>query len=161
MSAVSIRPGPEYPQLSKCRLSTWRTGCSWQYIYTCLVAASLIDFVSKNNIYFHIPHNMKLPASLTLLVQALAVFGADTTSWKSRTIYFALTDRIARDANDNGGGSCGNLGDYCGGTFKGLQGKLDYIRGMGFDAIWITPVIESMFSEFFLFPTTQLTMDRQ
>lgn len=104
---------------------------------------------------------MKLPASLTLLVQALAVFGADTTSWKSRTIYFALTDRIARDANDNGGGSCGNLGDYCGGTFKGLQGKLDYIRGMGFDAIWITPVIESMFSEFFLFPTTQLTMDRQ
>ncbi|EFY88112.1 alpha-amylase 1 [Metarhizium acridum CQMa 102] len=28
------------------------------------------------------------------------------------------------------------MGDYCGGTFQGLQAKLDYIRGMGFDAIW-------------------------
>lgn len=86
---------------------------------------------------------MKLTASLTLLTQALAVLGADTTSWKSRTIYFALTDRVARSENDNGGNACGNLGDYCGGTFKGLQSKLDYIKGMGFDAIWITPVIES------------------
>lgn len=86
---------------------------------------------------------MKLTASLALLTQALAVLGADTNSWKSRTIYFALTDRVARNENDGGGNSCGNLGNYCGGTFKGLQGKLDYIKGMGFDAIWITPVIES------------------
>ncbi|KAJ4158535.1 uncharacterized protein LMH87_009057 [Akanthomyces muscarius] len=86
---------------------------------------------------------MKLTASLALLAQALAALGADTNSWKSRTIYFALTDRVARNENDNGGGSCGNLGNYCGGTFKGLQGKLDYIKGMGFDAIWITPVIEN------------------
>ncbi|KAM3515517.1 hypothetical protein MY11210_000890 [Beauveria gryllotalpidicola] len=85
---------------------------------------------------------MKLTASLTLLTQALAVLGADTTSWKSRTIYFALTDRVARSENDNGGDACGNLQDYCGGTFKGLQSKLDYIKGMGFDAIWITPVVE-------------------
>lgn len=86
---------------------------------------------------------MKLTASLALLTQALTVLGADTNLWKSRTIYFALTDRVARNENDGGGGSCGNLSNYCGGTFKGLQGKLDYIKGMGFDAIWITPVIES------------------
>lgn len=86
---------------------------------------------------------MKLFASLTVFTQALAVLAADTASWKSRTIYFALTDRVARNANDNGGNSCGNLGNYCGGTFTGLQGKLDYIKGMGFDAIWITPVIAS------------------
>lgn len=86
---------------------------------------------------------MKVFASLTVFTQALAVLAADTASWKSRTIYFALTDRVARNANDSGGDSCGNLGDYCGGTFTGLQGKLDYIKGMGFDAIWITPVIAS------------------
>jgi hypothetical protein len=35
------------------------------------------------------------------------------------------------------------LGNYCGGTFQGLQSKLAYIQGMGFDAIWITPVVAS------------------
>ncbi|KAH7361461.1 alpha-amylase A type-3 [Plectosphaerella cucumerina] len=69
------------------------------------------------------------------------VLGADTASWRTRSIYFALTDRIARSSSDTGGGSCGNLGNYCGGTFAGLESKLDYIKGMGFDAIWITPVV--------------------
>ncbi|KJK82546.1 hypothetical protein H634G_02152 [Metarhizium anisopliae BRIP 53293] len=80
-----------------------------------------------------------LPTTLTLLAQL--AHAADTNAWKSRSIYFALTDRIARSSSDNGGDPCGNLGDYCGGTFQGLEGKLDYIRGMGFDAIWITPVV--------------------
>ena len=71
------------------------------------------------------------------------VTAADTSAWKSRSIYFALTDRVARSDSDTGGSSCSNLGNYCGGTFKGLTGKLDYIKGMGFDAIWITPVIAS------------------
>ncbi|PVI04436.1 glycoside hydrolase family 13 protein [Periconia macrospinosa] len=76
-----------------------------------------------------------------VLQLAAIVTAADTNAWKSRSIYFALTDRIARSSNDRGGGSCGNLGEYCGGTFKGLESKLDYIKGMGFDAIWITPVV--------------------
>jgi alpha-amylase len=70
---------------------------------------------------------------------------ADTSAWKSRSIYFVLTDRIARSNIDTGGGSCGDLGNYCGGTFKGLESKLDYIRNLGFDAIWITPVVASKF----------------
>ncbi|KAM0546244.1 hypothetical protein ACHAPJ_010927 [Fusarium lateritium] len=68
---------------------------------------------------------------------------ADAAAWKSRNIYFALTDRVARSADDSGGNACGNLGNYCGGTFKGLESKLDYIKGMGFDAIWITPVVSN------------------
>ncbi|KAI1362859.1 glycoside hydrolase superfamily [Xylaria arbuscula] len=71
----------------------------------------------------------------------LSVLSADTAAWKSRNIYFALTDRIARSSDDTGGDACSNLGNYCGGTFKGLESKLDYIAGMGFDAIWITPVV--------------------
>ncbi|KAI0460558.1 glycoside hydrolase superfamily [Xylaria acuta] len=71
----------------------------------------------------------------------LPVLSADTEAWKSRNIYFALTDRVARSSDDTGGDACSNLGNYCGGTFKGLESKLDYISGMGFDAIWITPVV--------------------
>ncbi|KAF1960776.1 glycoside hydrolase [Byssothecium circinans] len=79
---------------------------------------------------------------ITFLLQATAIVSAaDANAWKSRTIYFALTDRVARSSGDTGGGACNNLGNYCGGTFNGLESKLDYIRGMGFDAIWITPVI--------------------
>lgn len=74
---------------------------------------------------------------------ASLVTAADTAAWKSRSIYFVLTDRIARSSNDNGGGSCGDLGNYCGGTFKGLESKLDYIKSLGFDALWITPVVSS------------------
>lgn len=68
---------------------------------------------------------------------------AATDEWKTRNIYFALTDRIARNSDDSGGNACSNLGRYCGGTWKGLEGKLDYIQGMGFDAIWISPIVES------------------
>ena len=30
--------------------------------------------------------------------------------------------------------------EYCGGTYQGVIKQLDYIQGMGFDAIWISPV---------------------
>ncbi|KAF2443476.1 carbohydrate-binding module family 20 protein [Karstenula rhodostoma CBS 690.94] len=79
---------------------------------------------------------------IALLFQAASlVSAADTAAWKSRSIYFVLTDRIARSSGDAGGSACGNLEDYCGGTFKGLESKLDYIKGAGFDAVWITPVV--------------------
>ena len=38
---------------------------------------------------------------------------------------------------------CPNLSDYCGGNFQGIIEHLDYIQGMGFDAIWISPVVEN------------------
>lgn len=36
------------------------------------------------------------------------------------------------------------MSNYCGGTFNGLANGLDYIKGMGFDAIWISPVIDNL-----------------
>jgi alpha-amylase len=91
---------------------------------------------------------MKLSHTLAAFLLPLigTVSAADAKAWKSRSIYFALTDRIARGSDDAGGDACGNLGNYCGGTFQGLQSKLDYIKGMGFDAIWITPVVASEFN---------------
>ena len=61
--------------------------------------------------------------------------------WKKRTIYQLLTDRFAR--NDGQQYDCRDLGNYCGGGYKGIINNLDYIQGMGFDAIWISPIIDN------------------
>jgi alpha-amylase len=37
-------------------------------------------------------------------------------------------------------GSC-SLSNYCGGSWNGVVQQLDYITSMGFDAIWISPVV--------------------
>jgi len=66
-------------------------------------------------------------------------FSKTAEEWKSRSVYQIITDRFARTNGDST--PCENLGNYCGGTFKGIQNNLDYIQGMGFDAIWISPIV--------------------
>ena len=61
--------------------------------------------------------------------------------WKSRSIYQLLTDRFAKEGEDIKE-EC-DLSNYCGGTFKGIQQYIDYISGMGFDAIWISPILKN------------------
>ena len=53
-----------------------------------------------------------------------------------------LTDRFYR--SDGSTAPCNDLHKYCGGTFKGIQNQLDYIKNLGFDAIWISPIPENM-----------------
>ncbi|GAA4120122.1 hypothetical protein GCM10022415_21260 [Knoellia locipacati] len=64
--------------------------------------------------------------------------------------YFLMADRFAngRTDNDRGGLTGGPLttgfdpthkGFYHGGDLKGVMDKLDYIKGMGTTAIWLTP----------------------
>lgn len=59
-----------------------------------------------------------------------------------------VTDRFARA--DNTSAQC-NTGDrkYCGGSWKGVESHLDYIQGLGFDAVWISPVVENIDGESF------------
>ncbi len=79
---------------------------------------------------------------LALLVIGLVQMGHTPEEWKARTVYQVLTDRI--DSTDGKAGSyCNDLSHYCGGTFKGIQNHLDYIAGMGFDAIWISPIVQN------------------
>ena len=59
--------------------------------------------------------------------------------WKTRSIYQILTDRFARTKDT---GSC-TLSQYCGGNYQGIINHLDYIQGMGFNAIWISPIVEN------------------
>ena len=78
----------------------------------------------------------------------------------SQAVYFVVTDRFVNgdpgnDQRDQGGrhrtfdiplppcdGVAGNIG-YLGGDFKGLADNLDYIHGMGFGAVWITPIVQN------------------
>ncbi|EIE77457.1 hypothetical protein RO3G_02161 [Rhizopus delemar RA 99-880] len=76
---------------------------------------------------------------LPLVVQSVPVIKrASASDWENRVIYQLLTDRFAKSTDDTNG--CNNLSDYCGGTFQGIINHLDYIAGMGFDAIWISPI---------------------
>jgi len=70
----------------------------------------------------------------------ICVEAATKKQWASRTIYQVLTDRFATASGS--GGSC-DLSRYCGGVFKGIEKKLDYIQGMGFDAVWISPIVKN------------------
>ncbi|MGV2364878.1 MAG UNVERIFIED_CONTAM: family 14 glycosylhydrolase, partial [Paenibacillus polymyxa] len=68
-----------------------------------------------------------------------------STDWSKQSIYFIMTDRFSNGdpSNDNYGGFNSNNSDqrkWHGGDFQGIINKLDYIKNMGFTAIWITPV---------------------
>ncbi|MGW5786710.1 carbohydrate binding domain-containing protein [Streptomyces sp. NPDC003757] len=64
-------------------------------------------------------------------------------------VYFVLTARFndGDNSNDRGGnqhersGNAANNDPMFRGDFKGLVDKLDYIKGLGFSAVWITPVV--------------------
>ncbi|KAI9736785.1 MAG: hypothetical protein M1834_000989 [Cirrosporium novae-zelandiae] len=68
------------------------------------------------------------------------VFAATAKQWRSRSIYQVVTDRYALTSGSTSKPCDPALGIYCGGTWKGLTKKLDYIKNMGFDAVWISPV---------------------
>ncbi|OLL23553.1 Alpha-amylase A type-1/2 [Neolecta irregularis DAH-3] len=80
---------------------------------------------------------------LALLCPLLAL-AATTDSWRARSVYQIITDRFARsDPADLT--PCDPLKkEYCGGTWKGIHDHLDYIQGMGFSAIWISPIVENI-----------------
>ncbi|WPH01671.1 Hypothetical protein R9X50_00452200 [Acrodontium crateriforme] len=89
---------------------------------------------------------MRLTSALVALNLAFvqSTFAATQDQWRSRSIYQILTDRFAR--TDGSTTATCNTGDrvYCGGTWKGIESKLDYIQGMGFDAIWISPITKNI-----------------
>lgn len=84
---------------------------------------------------------------LPLLVAAAFVAPATSLTpagWRAQSIYQVMTDRFARTDLSTTASCDSSKGVYCGGTWKGLISKLDYIQGMGFTAIWISPFVEQM-----------------
>jgi alpha-amylase len=70
------------------------------------------------------------------------------SEWSDRTIYQVLIDRISSSTTNTNSPPCNDLSVYCGGTWAGLQSQLDYISGMGFDAIWISPMPKNLGNDY-------------
>lgn len=66
--------------------------------------------------------------------------------WRNHTIYQVITDRFYdgdpynNTANPGGVYNPFSMDTIHGGDFSGLTGQLDYIKALGFDVIWISPV---------------------
>lgn len=71
-------------------------------------------------------------------------------SWDQASVYFLLTDRFHNGdpSNDHSFGrqkdGKDEVATWHGGDFKGLTEKLDYIKSLGMNAIWITPMVEQV-----------------
>ncbi|PWI33381.1 alpha-amylase [Vibrio albus] len=71
-------------------------------------------------------------------------------NWKNANIYFVMVDRFnnADHSNDNRYGrhkdGKDDVGTFHGGDLKGVIEKLDYIKSLGTDAIWLSPIVEQM-----------------
>jgi len=73
------------------------------------------------------------------------------TDFREETIYFVMTARFNDGvpsnnrytrADDNSGNRLNNDPPWRG-DFKGLIDKLDYIKALGFTAVWLTPVVQN------------------
>lgn len=75
-----------------------------------------------------------------------------TREWREEFIYFVIVDRFhdGRERNPvnatgrrNGYGNESQLSTNCGGNLSGITKHLDYIKGLGCTAIWLSPVFEN------------------
>ena len=86
-------------------------------------------------------------SATSALVSNAATFVGNRTDFRDETIYFAITTRFY-DGDPTNNTYCWdgvlNVNDpEWRGDFKGLIDKLDYIKALGFTAVWITPVVEN------------------
>lgn len=87
-------------------------------------------------------------------LSANAAFVGDRTDFRNETIYFMMTTRFYDGDPTNNVCSWDkqdvqiskNDPDWRG-DFKGVIDKLDYIKALGFTAIWITPVVQNASGE--------------
>lgn len=92
--------------------------------------------------HFHRHCLAALTASLPLLVSFSSA--ATPEQWRRRSIYQLLTDRFARADNSTTAPCSDGYQGFCGGSWKGIESHLDYIQGMDFDAIWISPITKQI-----------------
>lgn len=72
--------------------------------------------------------------------------------FRQETLYFIVVDRFNDGDPDNSAGPNEDLydpdrqdwGKYWGGDLQGIIDKLDYLKGMGVTAIWLTPLFEQV-----------------
>ena len=86
---------------------------------------------------------------ITSIASAHAEFIGGRTDFRDETIYFVMTTRFYDGDYENntycwdGIKNAAQQDPEWRGDFKGLIQKLDYIKALGFTAIWITPVVQN------------------
>ena len=69
--------------------------------------------------------------------------------WDEAVIYFLLTDRFMNGdtTNDDPNGEQYDISHpetYHGGDLKGITKRLDYLKDLGVNTIWITPIVDNI-----------------
>ena len=63
--------------------------------------------------------------------------------WRDLTIYFILNDRFNNSDSEPKSKWDEKYNGFQGGTFNGIRDKLDYIKSLGFSALWLSPVFKN------------------
>ena len=87
---------------------------------------------------------------VSMQTMATDTFTSDRTDFRDESIYFMITTRFY-DGDPKNNVLCWDnqaaqieTKDPCWrGDFQGVIDKLDYIKALGFTAIWITPVVQN------------------
>lgn len=96
------------------------------------------------------PRNALVAMALTLALGAPAAAAppapAEPVDWRDQIIYFVMIDRFDDGDprnNDQGQGEYdpADRRKFSGGDLAGVTRRLDYIRGLGATAVWITPPV--------------------
>lgn len=83
--------------------------------------------------------------------------------WRNVPVYQFITDRF-RDGNPNnndikyGGYNLYDVTTRHGGDFTGVKESLPYIKSLGFDAIWISPIFQNQFNSYHGYAQVDFTL---
>ena len=72
------------------------------------------------------------------------VNAAMDSDWRARAVYQTMTDRFGAPNGNDKTPCVTSQNKYCGGTYKAMIDHLDYIQGMGFSAVQISPIVENL-----------------
>ncbi len=91
-------------------------------------------------------HALAICAMGAVLGGAAPAWAKDAPDWRDQIIYFVMIDRFdnGSTANDDQGVGEFDPADprrFSGGDLAGVSRRLDYIRGLGATALWITPPV--------------------
>jgi len=88
-------------------------------------------------------------SGLLIAAMVLSCTATKAPDWRDQIIYFVMTDRFNDGDSSNNDQHAGeyNRADgarYSGGDLQGIADKVEYIKGLGATAVWITPPVANM-----------------
>ncbi|WP_410771128.1 alpha-amylase family glycosyl hydrolase [Fontibacillus sp. BL9] len=91
----------------------------------------------------------KYTHAASVTVKTRQSVGKDDFDWDEARIYFMLTDRFLNGdtGNDDPNEESYDLSHaetYHGGDFKGVTEKIGYLKDLGINTIWITPIVDNI-----------------